>query len=196
MKHTDNATYQRILDASERLFSELGYRAVTLQDIAKAVEMRHASLYYYAPQGKEQLYIEVMERSFKRHGEGLTNAVIEAGDDFRAQIHAVAHWFATHPPIDLGRIVRSDMPSINPVDAGRLVDLSLETLRVPISAVIRNATKKGFIEVADPDFAAMGLVGLLQSVHNIPHQFLPTTEALVKAAQSCADMLLFGWYKR
>ncbi len=158
--------------------------------------MRHASLYYYAPDGKEQLYVEVMDRSFKQHGEGLTVAIIEAGDDFRAQIHAVAHWFATHPPIDLGRIVRSDMPAINPKYADKLVELSIEALRVPISAVIKNGVKKGIIDVTDADFAAMGLVGLLQSVHNIPQQFLPTREAQVQATTAAADMLLYGWFKR
>jgi AcrR family transcriptional regulator len=193
MNNKDNDTYQRILDASETLFSEFGFNGVTLQHIAKAVEMRHASLYYYAPRGKEELYIEVMERSFKRHGEGLTNAIIEAGDDFRAQVHAVAYWFAVHPPIDLGRIVRSDMPSINPADAERLTELSLETLRVPISAIIRNAVRKGLADVHDPDFAAMGLVGLLQSVHNIPQRFIPDREGRVAAAISSADMLLNGW---
>lgn len=196
MKRKNSKTEQRILDASERLFSELGYTGVTLQDIAAAVEMRHASLYYYAPEGKEQLYVAVMERSFRRHGEGLTNAIIAAGDDLRAQLHALAAWFATHPPIDLGRIVRSDLPAIEPDHAQQLIALSLETVRMPISAVIRNAVRKGLIEVQDVDFAAMGLVALLQSVHNVPEMFLLGEADRVKAAQSSADMLLFGWLKR
>ncbi|MDX2137503.1 MAG: TetR/AcrR family transcriptional regulator [Chloroflexota bacterium] len=192
----DNDTYQRILDASEVLFSEFGFSGVTLQQIAKAVDMRHASLYYYAPKGKEDLYIKVTERSFRRHGEGLTNAIIEAGADFRDQVHAVAYWFAVHPPIDLGRIVRSDMPAINPVDAERLTELSLEMLRVPIAAIIRNAIRKGLVHVNDPDFAAMGLVGLLQSVHNIPQRFIPDRDARVAATISAANMLLDGWLMR
>lgn len=196
MKRKNSKTEQRILDASERLFLEYGYTGVTLQDIASAVEMRHASLYYYAPEGKEQLYVAVMERSFRRHGEGLTNAIISAGDDLRVQLHAVAEWFATHPPIDFGRIVRSDMPAIDPNHAERLVRLSLEMLRMPIAALIRNGVRKGLIEVQDVDFAAMGLVALLQSVHNIPQSFLPKEVDRVKAAQASADMLLFGWLKR
>jgi len=196
MNPKENHTQRQILDASEKLFSERGYAAVTLQDIARAVEMRHASLYYYAPGGKEELYIKVMERGFRQHGEGLTNAIIEAGGDFRDQIHAVAHWFATHPPIDLGRIVRSDLPAIDPTAAHRLISLSLETLRMPIAAAVRNAARKGQVNVADPDFAAMGLVALLQSVHNIPPMFMGDTEARVQAAIASADMLLDGWFKR
>jgi|GEM_PF-1209314 AcrR family transcriptional regulator len=196
MTEKDNATYQRILDASEKLFSARGYTAVTLQDIAHAVEMRHASLYYYAKNGKEQLYIAVTERTLRRHADGLTNAIFGAGDDIRAQLHAVAAWFAIHPPLDLGRMVRSDMPEINPVDAHRLMDLSLDTIRLPIAAMIRRAVQRGTIQVDDPDFAAMVLVGLLQSVHNVPDRFLNSRQALIAAMKSAADMLLFGWAVR
>lgn len=196
MKQRDNKTQQRILDACERLFSEKGLAAVTLQDIAAAVEMRHASLYYYAPNGKEDLYVAVMERSFRRHGAGLTEAILDAGDDFRAQLHAVAAWFATHPPLDLGRIVRSDMPLLHDTAEERLLHASLDAVRVPIAAMIRNAARKGLVDVEDAEFAAMGLVGLIQSVHNIPQRYLPTPESRVEAALASADMLYFGWQKR
>ncbi|MBL8166101.1 MAG: TetR/AcrR family transcriptional regulator [Anaerolineae bacterium] len=196
MKPQDNQTYQRILDASERLFAELGYAAVSLQDIAQAVEMRHASLYYYAPKGKEQLYIAVMERGFKRHAEGLMSAIIDAGSDLRAQVHAVADWFVSRPPIDLGRIVRSDLPLIEPQQAQRLIELSLESLRMPIATAIRGAVKRGEVQVADPDFAAMGLVALVQSVHNIPRGLIPSSGGLTQTAHAAADMLLDGWLKR
>ncbi len=196
MEQRNNKTYRRIVDAAEALFAERGYAGVSLPDIAGAVGMRHASLYYYVPNGKEQLYVDVMERSFRQHREGLTNAIIEAGDDFRAQIHAIAAWFATHRPIDLGRMVRSDMPELAPENARKLTEWSLDALRMPISAVIRNGIKKGHILVPDIDFAAMGLVALVQSIHNIPRTYLPDEDDVIKAAKAAADMLLDGWYRR
>lgn len=196
MKPKDNVTYQHIIDAAEKLFSDHGYASVRLEDIAKAVGMRHASLYYYAPRGKEQLYIDIMERIFRQHSAGLTRVIIEAGDDLRTQVHAIAEWFATQPPVDLGRMVRSDITKINPADAERLLTMSLESLRVPIAAAIRHARKKGLLDVEDADFAAMGLVALLQSVHNIPSEYRGSQENFIKIARSTADMLLFGWFKR
>jgi AcrR family transcriptional regulator len=195
MNSKSKATYQSILNAAERLFTEKGYSGVSLQDIARAVNMRHASLYYYAPHGKEQLYVEVMERIMRRHGEGLTSAIIEAGDDLRMQLHAVARWFGSNPPLDLGRIVHSDLPAISPAEAERLIEFSLNTLRMPLAAMLRNGVKKGLIAAADTDFAAMGLLGLLQSIHNIPKQFLPTDADRLRAFQIAADMLLDGWRK-
>ncbi|MDX2162372.1 MAG: TetR/AcrR family transcriptional regulator [bacterium] len=196
MNPKHNATYQQILNAAEQLFTEKGYGAVSLQEIARAVEMRHASMYYYVPEGKAQLYIAVMERVMQRHGDGLTSAIIDAGDDLRAQLHAVAEWFAVNPPLDLGRIVRSDLPAINSHEAQRLIDFSLNTLRMPIAAALRSGIRKGVIALDDPDFAAMGLVGLLQSVHNIPRRFLPTQGDLTRAFKAAADMLLDGWVIR
>ena len=112
MQTPNNETRQRILDAAEELFSKRGYAAVRLRDIAGAVGMRHASLYYYAPKGKQQLFVEVMERNFARHLEGLAAAISGAGDDLRAQMYAVAEWLITQPPLDFGRMQQSDMREI------------------------------------------------------------------------------------
>jgi AcrR family transcriptional regulator len=158
--------------------------------------LRHASLYYYAPRGKEQLYVEVTERSFQRHNAGVTEAIIGAGDDLRAQLHAAARWFASQSPIDLGRMVRSDMLALPAQEADRLMQACLAAIRTPIAAAIRNAARKGLLTVHDADFAAMGFVGLVQSVHNIPKVFLPTPEDLAQAACRAADMLLDGWRVR
>jgi AcrR family transcriptional regulator len=196
MRSASNSTHQTILDAAERLFAERGYAAVKMQDIAKAVDMRHASLYYYAPEGKEQLYVEVMERNFNRHRDGLTDAIIRAGDDLRAQMHAVAEWFASQPPVDLGQIVRSDMPAISPQHADRLMDLSLQALRQPIASALRRAQDKGLVKLPDVNFAAMGLVGFLQTAHNIPQRFYRSADERAQLAIAMADMLLDGWLKR
>jgi AcrR family transcriptional regulator len=196
MRPANTPTHQAILDAAELLFAQRGYAAVRLQDIATAVNMRHASLYYYAPDGKEQLYVEVMERSFLRHQAGLTDAILRAGADLRAQMHAVADWFASQPPVDLGQIVRSDMPAIGARHAQRLTELSLESLRGPIASALQRAQDRGAVNIRDIDFAAMGLVGLLQTVHNIPPRYAPAREDRAQLARAMADMLLDGWLKR
>lgn len=51
---------ENLLDTAEQLFTSRGYTAVTLKDIAKALGIKQASLYYHFPLGKEDLYVEVM----------------------------------------------------------------------------------------------------------------------------------------
>jgi AcrR family transcriptional regulator len=190
----DNETRKRILDAAETLFSERGFAAVRLRDIAEVVGMRHASLYYYAPGGKEQLYVEVMQRSFQRHYEGLTQAIAAAGEDFRDQIHAVVRWLASQPPLDMTRMLQADMPAISKEQSRVLMAQAYDALRNPIAGALERAAAAGMVNVEDVNLAAMGLVSLVQSVHSIP--FVYGVDARVGMGTALADMLLVGWLKR
>jgi len=175
---------------------ERGLAGVTLQDIAAEMHMRHVSLYYYIPNGKEELYMQVMERIFRKHYEGLSNAIQSAGNDFRSQIHAVAVWFATQPPLDLSRIVHSDLPLLDVAAAQHIVSTLLEYLRRPIADALQRAREHNLVIVQDVDFAAMGLVALLQSIHNIPLMFIESQDHFKQIAIATADSLLDGWFKR
>jgi len=190
----NNETRQRILDAAEELFSKRGYAAVRLRDIAGAVGMRHASLYYYAPKGKQQLFVEVMERNFARHLEGLTAAISGAGDDLRAQMYAVAEWLITQPPLDFGRMQQSDMREIGEEEANRLMEMGYNAMRLPIVAALKRARDTGTVAVSDANLAAMGLVNLVQSVHQLPSYF--GQDARLKTSKQLVDMLLDGWLRR
>ena len=83
---------ERLLKEAERQFGERGYTAVTLRDIANALQVKQASLYHHVPGGKEHLFIEVSERTFQRNNAGLTRAIANAGPHLRDQLRAVADW--------------------------------------------------------------------------------------------------------
>lgn len=191
----NNEMRQRILDAADDLFSKRGYAAVTLRDIAGVVGIKHASLYYYAPGGKEDLFVEVMERSLRRHHDGMVAAIAGAGDDFRAQMYAVADWFMAQPPLDLLRMTQADMPAVeDKAKAERLMWLAYESLRKPIATAVVRAAGAGELDVLDPDQAALSFVALMQNIHNIPPWFSLADRRLV--AHQTVDMLLKGWLKR
>ena len=196
MHNPDNETHQRILGAADELFSARGYAATRLRDIASKVGMKHASLYYYVPGGKEQLFIEVLERNFHRHREGLTQAIQKAGNDIRKQMLAVMVWFLSQPPMDLARLYYADMPQIDSSQAERLMRLALDSMRTPVSAAIERANAAGQVEIADPGLAAMALVNLSQGVKAIPSSNSMTTERRERISEETIDMLLNGWRKR
>src|SRR5689334_16248018 len=56
-------TRQRILDAGETIFAELGYAAARLEDVAQAVGIRRASIVYYFA-SKQELYDAVEANLF------------------------------------------------------------------------------------------------------------------------------------
>lgn len=190
----NNETRLRLLDVAEELFSQRGYAAVKLRDIAEALGMRHASLYYYAPGGKEQLFVEVMERNLRRHRAGLEQAIAAAGHDLRPQVYAIVAWLLSQPPLDLARMYHADMPAIDAQRAERLMAMAYDTLRLPIVAMLDRAHTMGQIRQMDLDLAAMALVSLVQSVYTIPAPYRPNP--LEPLGRQLADMLLEGWRPR
>lgn len=190
----DNETRDRILSAAETLFSTKGFAGVRLRDIAEAVGLRHASLYYYAPGGKEQLFVEVMERNLNRHRTGMAQAIVEAGSLLRDQMQAVARWLLSQPPLDFARIFNVDMPAIESREARRLSFLAYDTLRQPLADAILVAANGGVIAIVDADMAAMTFVSLIETIHNLPLDLMGGERTRV--IEDLIDMLLNGWLTR
>jgi AcrR family transcriptional regulator len=60
-----------LLSAAARLFAQRGYRATTLSDIAQALSVKKASLYYYL-ETKEDLLTAIYQRIFDQIEEAVT----------------------------------------------------------------------------------------------------------------------------
>ncbi len=191
----ENETRQRILDTADELFSSRGFKPVRLRDIAQSVGMRHASLYYYAPGGKAELFREVMERNCARHEAGLRQVIAVAGGDFRSRMYAVADWFVSRPPMDLIRMSLSDFQELPEPDADRLINLVFDSLRSPIVAVLEEERSAGRLAIRNLSSAALGLVSLIESVHAIPKKYQPPSGAR-EVAHELVDMMVDGWLKR
>lgn len=132
----------RVLAVAERLFSDRGYKAVTLRDIADELGIRQASLYYHFPAGKEELFIEVTERAMERHSRGLRASIDSAHEDVESQLQAVVGWMLSQPPIDLARMVRSDMIEISESERQRLMQVALRSLVLPIEEIFDCGMKR------------------------------------------------------
>lgn len=181
---TPSEARERVLDAAERLFARRGYAAVTLRDIAAEVGIRHTSLYHHVPGGKEELFMEVMERNFRRHHQGLTNAIAQARPEVQAQLYAIADWLLSQPPMDIVRLNYSDLPSIEPAHAMRLSEMALRTMILPIAEMLEQAQRRGEIQNPDVGLVAGGLLGMIESLYAVP------TEALVQSRQELAHHLI------
>src|SRR5689334_21764607 len=100
-----SAARERVLNMAEKLFRERGYDAVSLNDLAQALGMRMASLYHHAPDGKEVLSVEVMERILQRNRAGLDQALQRSSLTFMGKLRAAAHWLIEQPSLHYGRMM-------------------------------------------------------------------------------------------
>ncbi len=192
MRHTEEISEarERVLDAAERLFAQRGYSAVTLRDIAAEIGIHHTTVYHHIPGGKEQLFIDVVERNFQRHRDGLAKAIESAEPDIRSQLRSIADWLLSQPPMDLVRMVHSDMPSIDPVQADRLSRMGFEAMLLPIESVLRFAQQQGEIDYQDLIVVAGTFLGMIESLHAVPPSVV--TKSRQTLAYEMIDILLNG----
>ena len=86
----DNRRVQ-LLDAAARLFSERGYHATSIRDIAKEVGMLSGSIYYHF-QSKEEMLLAVYEEGKRRVADAVdTAAAAETEPWTRLQACCAAH---------------------------------------------------------------------------------------------------------
>ena len=181
---------ERVLNVAEHLFSERGYAPVTLKDIADALGMKQASLYYHVPGGKEALFVEVSERSFRRHRAGLEEAIASAGDVPREQLRGAARWILSQSIPDLGRMVNSDMPEIYEQHAHRLMQIAFESLLLPVAGIFQRAYETGAFRSSEFILLAGAFISVIASVQNLPDRF--TRQPKTEMAETLIDVFLNG----
>lgn len=56
---------EEIIDTAARLFTDSGFAATSTRDIAEAIGIRQASLYYHFPEGKDTILTEVLGQTIR-----------------------------------------------------------------------------------------------------------------------------------
>src|SRR5688500_8499676 len=95
------STRDRLLEAAEQEFADVGFEAAKLADIAARAGIRRPSLLYHF-KTKEDLYGATVERAFTQLGVAL-QATMSAAGDFEARLLATvagyARFVADHPNV-------------------------------------------------------------------------------------------------
>jgi len=66
--HLDQETWRQILTVAKDLFFAKGYKGVSMREIAEAVHVTQAGLYYHFPKGKEELFTKMIQILFVDEG--------------------------------------------------------------------------------------------------------------------------------
>jgi AcrR family transcriptional regulator len=182
---------ERVLTAAERLFHERGYAAVSMQDLAEALGMRKASLYHYAPEGKEQLFVDVMERQLTIHGTKLRQAVTGAGPRFDAQLQAVAAWAIAHAPLGLLAMQHTDLPALGAAHTLHLERTLEKQIWHPVRDLFTAAAQRGLVCPGDADLRTGALLSMLDGLTAVGVRGRLST-SMEAAADELIGLLLRG----
>jgi TetR/AcrR family transcriptional regulator, lmrAB and yxaGH operons repressor len=79
-----NPSKQKILEAAAQLFEQQGYHATSLNEIVAGKELPKGSLYYYFPEGKEQLGAETALWSAEQTAERIAAGLAQSDDPAEA----------------------------------------------------------------------------------------------------------------
>jgi AcrR family transcriptional regulator len=181
---------QRVLDIAERLFMESGFAAVTLRDVAETAGMRQASLYYHFPEGKEQLYVVVVERVFERHRVGMEEAVAAVPPRLRDQLQAVADWFGSQPSINFLGMMYADLPALGQANARRVAQSAYRAMFGPLHTLFAGAMARGEARPINVDLMAGFYIALLDGItFSLTQQNHLPRAALT---QEAVKLLLYG----
>lgn len=184
----------RVLECAERLFMERGYAAITLRDIADALGIRQASLYYHFPGGKEQLYVEVVRAVFGRHNAGLVNAIAATGGDLRGALLAAAEWLGSQPPLNFLGMMHSDLPVLGGDAAREVAGAAYAAMFGPLRRAFAVAHARGEADVPNPDLMAGFFIALMDGItFSLTQQGHLPRQVLVESA---IDLMLYGILRR
>lgn len=187
---TPSDARQRVLDVAEELFMRRGYHSITLRDVADALEMRQASLYYHFPEGKEQIFVAVATRTFERHRQGMEAAITSATPGISAQLFAIAGWFASQPPLHLLAMMHADMPALTPAQRQHLGRVAYDAMFTPLRTLFLAAQARGEIRPIMPDLLAGSFLTLLDGLnHAVRQPGAPPREVMVA---EIITILLYG----
>jgi TetR/AcrR family transcriptional regulator len=156
-KRDPRATRRALLDAGRRLFSERGYDAVSVEDLARRARVNKALISYHFG-GKRGLYASVLVSGFARVADRLR--VVEEAPDALEGLH---RFFEVFQSINRER---SDFPALFLREAvSRGIEPAVLPHLVEIMGITRRLAQRGFREGlfrrVDPALFHFGLVGAL-----------------------------------
>ncbi|MFD7069965.1 TetR/AcrR family transcriptional regulator [Streptomyces sp. NPDC059913] len=183
-------TRARARDEFARRLADYGYLGVSLDDIAKAVDVKKASLYHHFPGGKPALFMEVADHYTKEASALLQSALATPGT-LRDKLLALAASYAqgTYNSALSNQIYYATRH----LEESRRAEVSHAYVRgliQPVTDLMAQAVATGALRQADPGFLATAFMELAATVH--PPQDDCHQASADRLAQDVVDLFLRG----
>ncbi len=182
---------ERVLHEARRFFLERGYSEVSMQQIADAVGMTKAALYYHF-RDKDDLFAQVVVREMSRQRE-IIERQIDRGGSFTELVERIALLYFDQLSPDSLRMMtdfKEHVPENRHADVHRELDLFVNSL----TGMFERAAQRGEIRNISPRLAAFvffhTLVGLV--INSVRDPLLAPPADPRAAAHLVASIVLHG----
>ncbi|OHU31109.1 hypothetical protein BKG76_05335 [Mycobacteroides franklinii] len=150
----------QILDHATALFSERGFAATTLQDIAKAAGLTRPALYHYVS-SKDDLLAKLVDQNTAGIADELHKISADSNRSATERLHAMVHDSALRMARDPARfrlLIRSEGEL--PPEISRFYDKGRRRVLSEFTAVIQDGIGAGEFRPVDARTAALGIIGM------------------------------------
>lgn len=155
-------TRERILLESARVFNRRGYHGTTLDDIARALGVTKAALYYHV-KSKEELLFECHEIAHDIGIEGLHRAPLSnTSQDEQLRI-ALAYYIEGVTDHLKGVVLLLEEGALSPAHHRRILERRDEYERV-LRKIIRDGIAAGVFVPCDPKVVGFAIMGAMNSI--------------------------------
>lgn len=167
--HIDQETWRQILTAAKELFLAKGYKGVSMKEIADAVQVTSAALYYHFPKGKEDLFTKMIQTLFVEEGAARIDQVLASARNLRERLELLTAFLPTLP-IDerFTMLLRDAREYIKDRESQEIILSLRDRLKQQIAGLFQAAQDAGEIRADIPvDLLVSLYMGMLRESKNI-----------------------------
>lgn len=193
---TYGPTAQKILRTAAHLFMQLGYRAVSINDIVQAAGVTKPTLYYYFPDKAELFTQMALERLASLRA--ALDAAQAGAAGLPALLAAMAGVLLDATDGDM-RMLRHEMAEhLEPAHQERLNRAFYQHLFAPLQATMQRGIDAGELAQGSASELAMLFLGLMEAFHGFGAQIgrmpaqIGTLRPHVFSAEALIDLFLHG----
>lgn len=160
----DQETWRQILTAASALFFARGYKGVSMKEIADAVAVTPAALYYHFPRGKEDLFTKMIQTLFVEEGVAGIGQLLGNTHDLRERLNLLTASLLTLP-IDeqFTMLLRDAKEHIKDPENQRIILSLRDKIKQQVMGIFQAARDAGEIRTDIPTDVLVGLyMGMLR----------------------------------
>jgi TetR/AcrR family transcriptional regulator, cholesterol catabolism regulator len=166
-------TRRQILTKAAELFLAKGYKGVSVKEIAAAVEVTSAALYYHFPKGKEDLFTTMIQTVFVDEGVAGIDRALAATQDVRERLTLLTRVLLSLPLDErLSVLLRDAREHLKDPEHQQVILSLLDRIREQVRGLFQAAHDAGAIR---PDLPVNVLVSLYLGMLREPKR-LPETD--------------------
>ena len=188
-----NLRMGQVLESATRLFTEKGYEAASVRDLAAELEIRPSSLYHHFPGKQHILFAICLNMQTDFNAEVMPELTADRAPDDAIEAAVRRHVIFGHRRKGEVLVNIRERRSLPPEQLAQVNALRRE-YRDTLARVIEDGCQRGLFSVREPKLAAMAIVDM---VNGLPHWFKPRdaddVERVADLYGRAALALLRGW---